>query len=154
MSACLCGSQAPTINAKKNTEGTCEVFLSDISEWNNNYSNTFDFSVFHFEGPWLQIHYVNILIYLYNTLVECVERELHETKLCECDFLQSCRELSIHVEQEQGKSVPYESENKVCALVKLSRIKTSMCPRVYLILQMTWGDSQARHKTFWLITNC
>ncbi len=34
-----------------------------------------------------------------------LSRELHDMKLCECNCLHSCRELSIHEEREQGEGV-------------------------------------------------
>ncbi len=49
--------------------------------------------------PKLCICKIVLLCQLY-TLTECVQRELHKMRLCECDFLHSCHELSIHEERE------------------------------------------------------
>ncbi len=44
---------------------------------------------------------------------ESLGRELHETRLCECDSLHSCQELSIHKRREQCEGVQTRaSENK------------------------------------------
>ncbi len=36
---------------------------------------------------------------------EILKRQIHKTRLCECDFLHSCHELSIYKEREQGEGV-------------------------------------------------
>ncbi len=79
----------------------CAVYSRLMALWSIHCTQLFVYLRCAMVSYGVKSYYVGCTLSL-SVVGEILEQELHEMRPCECDFLHSCRELSIHEEWEQG----------------------------------------------------